>query len=808
MHLMRQFVPVALALGLLAAVPACTGQSADDSRTRQPGDAAAAPVPQFVNFAGTLKSHNGQPASGVVGITFLLYEEEEGGSPLWRETQNVTLDAEGRYSVALGAATPYGMPAELFTAKQARWLAIEPQGLPAPARIMLLSVPYALKAGDAETIGGLPPSAFMLAGAALKTSSADSQSSPALASPETMTGSGTTNYIPRWTPNGTTLGNSTLFQSGSGSTAKVGVNTSTPAATLDVNGGLIARGSVQLLNTGTATAAKGWTSQPLTFLASAFDSSTQKAFAPKFQWQAEAQGNNTATPGATLNLLYGTAVTPAETGLKIARNGQITFASGQTFPGTGTLTGITAGSGLTGGGTKGNPTLAIDSTKVPFLGAANKFTAPITFAPGQTFPGTGNGTVTGITAGAGLTGGGSTGNLTLGVDSTKVPLLSAANTFTAPITFASGQTFPGTGTLTGITPGTGLTGGGTTGNPTLSVDATKVPLLASANTFAGKITFASGQTFPGTVTSVTAGTGLSGGGSGNPTLGVDATKVPLLGAPNTFTAPITFASGQTFPGTGTLTGITPGTGLTGGGTTGNPTLGIDSSLVPFLSAANTFTGAQTINIPTCPGLICRPPSYLLHSMGTIRSETGLSLGDNAFLRVDDASGTTGGHFVVETNGNVGINNPNPSTTLDVGGNVNVGGSLTIQGDTAMNAAPHMYLTGYVPGPLSANYYTLPIFTIPTKNILITRAVAFGLSTCPSEGALIFEIQTLPPGSQTLSNPYNLDFATGYPVTADSGPLSISIAAGTQLYGYIYTPNCGSFGTAPSQLTVSIEYVMQ
>src|SRR5258708_37647341 len=30
-------------------------------------------------------------------------------------------------------------------------------------RVLLLSVPYALKAADAETIGGLPPSAFVLA---------------------------------------------------------------------------------------------------------------------------------------------------------------------------------------------------------------------------------------------------------------------------------------------------------------------------------------------------------------------------------------------------------------------------------------------------------------------------------------------------------------------------------------------------------------------------------------------------------------------------------------------------------------------
>jgi hypothetical protein len=130
---------------------------------------------------------------------------------------------------------------------------------------------------------------------------------------------------------------------------------------------------------GTATASAGYNSQALRLTASVFSSASATAVAPHFQWQAEPVGNDTASPSGTLNLLAssGTA-TPAETGLKIASNGQITFASGQTFPGTGTgngtITGVTAGTDLTGGGTSGKVTLNVDTTKVPQLATANTFT--------------------------------------------------------------------------------------------------------------------------------------------------------------------------------------------------------------------------------------------------------------------------------------------------------------------------------------------------------------------------------------------------------------------------------------------------
>jgi hypothetical protein len=309
----------------------------------------------------------------------------------------------------------------------------------------LLSVPYALKAADAQTLGGLPASAFVLAGSQLVNSqSATTVVSSTTSGSSPVGGTGTQNYIPIWTDNTGDLGNSILYQSGSGATAKIGINQKNPLFTLDVNGQELVRGLMEMATTNYATPTKAYNSQPFNLESSAYNSGTAKYTLNHFQWQAEPTGNNTTTPGATLNLLYGTdPAAPAETGLKLSSAGLFTFASGQTFPGTGTITGVTtaAGSGLTGGGTSGTLNLALTNTC-----SANQ----ILQWNGTTWVCTtiaGGGTITGVTAGTDLTGGGTSGNVTLNLDNTKVPQLKSANTFTG------NQTVNGNLTATGVVTG-------------------------------------------------------------------------------------------------------------------------------------------------------------------------------------------------------------------------------------------------------------------------------------------------------------------------------------------------------------------
>lgn len=132
---------------------------------RQPAPTATAQevtVPNLIKLAGALKDPDGLPRIGMVEIKFGLYTSKEGGDPLWNETQLVQTDAEGNYSVYLGASEKTGLPLELFGTEKARWLGIQVEEEEEQARVLFAAVPYALKALDTETIGGKPISSFVL----------------------------------------------------------------------------------------------------------------------------------------------------------------------------------------------------------------------------------------------------------------------------------------------------------------------------------------------------------------------------------------------------------------------------------------------------------------------------------------------------------------------------------------------------------------------------------------------------------------------------------------------------------------------
>src|SRR5215469_6226355 len=158
----------------------CLSLAAASSAQSQPSLTAAssssASIPHLVRFSGNVKDDAGQPRSGVVGITFALYKYQQGGAPLWLETQNVQADSRGNYTVLLGSTNTEGLPTDIFTSNDARWLGVQVEGQEEQPRRLLVSAPYALKAEDAETLGGKPLSAFQLV---TPPSSAESSQAPA-----------------------------------------------------------------------------------------------------------------------------------------------------------------------------------------------------------------------------------------------------------------------------------------------------------------------------------------------------------------------------------------------------------------------------------------------------------------------------------------------------------------------------------------------------------------------------------------------------------------------------------------------------
>jgi len=425
-------------------------------------------VPTLVQFSGELTGSNGRPLTGITGVTFSLYAEQEGGAPLWLETQNIQPDKNGNYSVMLGSTTSQGLPASLFASGQARWLEVQAQGQEAQPRIMLLSVPYALKAGDAQTLNGQPASAFATA------SSGNAAGANGVGN-NAITGSGTTDYVPLWLSK-SKLGSSNIFQSTAGD---LGIGTTSPAANLDVNGTSDIRNTLTLFPNGSA-------------------------------------------PALSIN---GTA-------FQVSNTGTVTFVSGQTFPGTGTVTSVGSGAGLSGGPITTSGTLSVaaggvtnamlQNSKVTLnANTAGGLTTPGAMTLGSTYtiglqPCSTNqvlqfngtnwncaavGTVTSVNSGAGLTGGPITTSGTLSVPNSGITNAMLQNS-----------------SLT-VNAGTALTGGGLValGNSTtLNVDTTKVPLLSGNNSFTGNQAITGSLSATGNISasgSITGQTGSFGANS-------------------------------------------------------------------------------------------------------------------------------------------------------------------------------------------------------------------------------------------------------------------------------------------------------
>jgi hypothetical protein len=226
-----------------SAAPDQTGQGW--SQSPAPAGQVASPASiagqRLIRFSGRALDAGGRPVAGIAGVTFAIYEEQNGGAPLWQETQNLVTGADGHFSALLGATSATGIPPELFAGADSRWLGVltSAPGASEQPRVLLVSVPYALRSADSEMLGGKPASSYLTVNAPDATpggcpgSGTAPAASPAnKAAPALTASSAKAGYLPVFTDASGDLGDSLITQSG----GFVGIGTAKPAAALDVAG--------------------------------------------------------------------------------------------------------------------------------------------------------------------------------------------------------------------------------------------------------------------------------------------------------------------------------------------------------------------------------------------------------------------------------------------------------------------------------------------------------------------------------------------------------------------------------------------
>ena len=125
-----------------------TAQSLNPQSAAPLAASALTAVPALVPFSGIMTEPDGKPVAVETAITFLIFKDQEGSEPLFAETQAVTPDARGHFKVQLGATLANGLPTDLFSTGEARWLEVQAAGQTPQPRVLVASVPYALKAAD------------------------------------------------------------------------------------------------------------------------------------------------------------------------------------------------------------------------------------------------------------------------------------------------------------------------------------------------------------------------------------------------------------------------------------------------------------------------------------------------------------------------------------------------------------------------------------------------------------------------------------------------------------------------------------
>jgi len=204
-----------------------------------------AQAPQKMSYQAVIRNNSDDLVlSTPVGMKISILQGSPAGTIVYSEIQNSSTNANGLVSMEIGTGTPLtGTFAGINWATGPYFIKTEtdPTGganYTIAGTNQLMSVPYALFSANSTPGPPGPQGPMGLTGATGATGPQGPTGATGPQGPIGLTGpagaanaNGTINYVPKFTPDGITLGNSQLFDNGS----FVGIGTSTPNARLDVN---------------------------------------------------------------------------------------------------------------------------------------------------------------------------------------------------------------------------------------------------------------------------------------------------------------------------------------------------------------------------------------------------------------------------------------------------------------------------------------------------------------------------------------------------------------------------------------------
>ncbi|MBI5544681.1 MAG: hypothetical protein HY901_12385, partial [Deltaproteobacteria bacterium] len=618
-------------------------------------------VPKTIAYQGVLTQSDGQPVTGSKQFGYAIYPAPTGGTAFWQETQQVALNANGEYALYLGSVEPF--PDSLFDGADL-WLEVIVNGGALVPRQRVTSVPYAIRAGSARVSAGTGLSGDGLPNAPLKV---DFGVYGKCSGTQKVTGIDTDSGGVQCAADQTGTEDYSVFGRCNASSKVIGIDPDT--------------GAVQCATDQTGT---------MDFTVFGKCNGTSKVTGIDPNSGAVTCGVDISSSGTIDYAVFG----QCSNGQKVKgidpASGAVQCAADQG------ITGVTAGTGLAGGGTVGNVTLSADYTRFGSCAFSDKVSGvdPTTGAVQCEVDLFGTGTVTSIAAGAGLSGGTITSSGTLAIANGGVTeaMLSSCGCISGEILQWNGTAWicaspGGGGTVTSVAAGAGLSGGTITGSGTLAVAAGGITstLLAdgavttakiapgavgTANLADGAITAAklnscgcaAGQLLQwngslwvcvdpggsGTVTSVTAGAGLSGGtitGSGTLAVAAGGITSTLLADDAVTTAKLANASVTNAKIAANAVGTTE---LIDGSVTAAE---IDANAVGTTELMDGSVTAAKLNASGC-------------ASGQILQYTG-----SAWVCVAGPAGSTtwtvSGNDVYRATGNVGIGTSSPTGTLNV-----------------------------------------------------------------------------------------------------------------------------------------------